>query len=117
MDSFERDAVKVFKALADPTRYKVVRLLIEKGELGCQDFADEFPLTPPAMSHHYRVLENAGLVLTRKEGSHVFMRLNEERLDRFLPDFRRVHLGPRPAGRREERRGRGNARGPGLNVS
>ncbi|GIW52488.1 MAG: hypothetical protein KatS3mg081_1843 [Gemmatimonadales bacterium] len=80
-----RDAVKVFKALADPTRYRIVLMLLERGELGCGDLAREFPITRSAMSHHYRILENAGLVSTRKKGSHVFFRLNEDRLRLFVP--------------------------------
>jgi DNA-binding transcriptional ArsR family regulator len=39
------------------------------------------------MSHHYRVLEHAGLVDTRKAGSHVFFRLNLDRLRAFVPGF------------------------------
>jgi DNA-binding transcriptional ArsR family regulator len=80
-----RDAVKVFKALADPTRYRIVLMLLERGELGCGDLAREFPITRSAMSHHYRILENAGLISTRKEGSHVFFRLNQARLKLFMP--------------------------------
>lgn len=83
-----RDAVKVFKALADPTRYRIVLMLLERGELGCSDLAREFPVTRSAMSHHYRVLENAGLVSTTKRGSHVFFRLDQDRLRRLLPLFR-----------------------------
>ncbi len=80
-----RDAVKVFKALADPTRYQIVLMLLERGELGCGDLAREFPVTRSAMSHHYRILENAGLVSTTKKGSRVYFRLNRERLRLFVP--------------------------------
>lgn len=89
---FAREAVKVFKALADPTRYRIVVMLAQRGELGCPDFAREFPLSLQAMSHHYRVLENAGLVTMRKEGRHVFVRLNAGRLGRFVPGFEEAHV-------------------------
>ncbi len=82
-----RQAVKVFKALADSTRYRIVLMLAERGELQCADLARAFPLSLPAMSHHYRVLEHAGLVDTRKAGSHVFFRLNLDRLRAFVPGF------------------------------
>jgi len=88
---FEKQAVKIFKALADETRYKIIRLLIERGEMSCTDFDLEFNLSKPAMSHHYRVLENSGLILTRKEGAHIFVRINEDLLNRFLPDFKKIH--------------------------
>ncbi len=94
MDDFQARAVRVFKALADPTRYKIVCLLMDKGELGCGDFDVEFSLSKPAMSHHYRILENVGLIVTRKEGSHIYTRVNREVLEEFIPGFGKVHLKP-----------------------
>ena len=92
MTQFEKQAVKIFKALADPTRYKIIRLLVERTELSCGDFDKEFDISKPALSNHYRILENAGLILTRKRGQHVIVSLNEEVLDRSLPQFKQFHL-------------------------
>lgn len=91
-EGFHGEAVRVFKALADPTRYQIVRLLVEHGELSCGWLNEQFELSASAMSHHYKVLENAGLVSSRKEGVYGYYRLNPERLDRFLPCFQQVHL-------------------------
>lgn len=93
MAEFSHEAVRVFKALADPTRYEMLRMLLKcgNGELSCREFEKVFDLSKPAMSHHYRVLENAGLVSSRKEGSYVYYQLERDRLERFLPDFARVH--------------------------
>ncbi|MFQ5709169.1 MAG: ArsR/SmtB family transcription factor [bacterium] len=93
MPDFSKQAVKIFKALADPTRYRIVTLLIERGEMGCADFDEAFPYSKSAMSHHYRILENANLIITRKEGQHVRVQVNQDVLDRFLPDFDKVHVG------------------------
>ncbi len=41
-NKFSDHAVKVFKALADPTRYQIVTLVLERGEMGCMDFDKEF---------------------------------------------------------------------------
>ncbi|MFQ6608233.1 MAG: ArsR/SmtB family transcription factor [Fidelibacterota bacterium] len=92
MITFEKQAVKVFKALADPTRYKIVRLLAQKVELSCSDFDREFDISKPAMSHHYRILENAELIITRKQGTHVFVSLNWDILNQFVPSFALTHL-------------------------
>jgi len=89
--SFSDEAVKVFKALADPTRYAIVCQLLERGEIGCRDFADCFPLSTPTLSHHYRVLENAGLIRARKEATYVYYQLDRERLEMFIPNFARAH--------------------------
>jgi DNA-binding transcriptional ArsR family regulator len=87
-----RDAVRVFKAMADPTRYQIVCLLLEHGEMSCGQLGERFELSPSAMSHHYKVLENAGLVTSRKEGVHGYYRLNSDRLAQFLPGFRQAHM-------------------------
>ncbi|MFQ5854410.1 MAG: ArsR/SmtB family transcription factor [Anaerolineae bacterium] len=92
MSEFTEQAILVFKALSDPTRYEMVRMLCQADELGCGDFAARFDLTPPALSHHYRVLERAGLVQSRKEGLHVWYHLDRSTLDRFMPDFERTHV-------------------------
>ena len=92
MDDFPSRAVRAFKALADPTRYKIVCLLVEKGELGCSDFDHQFSLSKPALSHHYRILENAGLIITRKEGNHIYTRINHSVLDELVPRFAATHL-------------------------
>lgn len=89
---FVKEAVRVFKALADPTRYQVVRLLAVQGEMRRGQLGEYFDLSAPTMSHHCKVLENAGLVTSRKEGVHRFYRLNSERLSQFLPGFRQAHL-------------------------
>jgi DNA-binding transcriptional ArsR family regulator len=91
-----REAVRVFKALADPTRYRLLRMLVGRDELGCAEVARAFALSAPALSHHYRVLEHAGLVHTRKVGSHVFIRLNRQQLDRFVPGWAGTARRARP---------------------
>ena len=91
-DDFDKQAVKVFKALGDPNRYGILRLLVEKGELSCADFDDKFELSKPAMSHHYRILENAGLIDVRKEGLHFYMKANLKLLERFVSNFTKTHL-------------------------
>lgn len=95
---FSHEAIKVFKALSDPTRYEIVRMLVTSYELGCEDFECVFHKSKPAMSHHYRVLENAGLVAYRKDGLRVYYRLERARLDRFVPQFPQTHCqGPSQA--------------------
>jgi len=94
MQDFSKQAVKVFKALADPTRYRIIKLLVERGEMGCVDFDKAFSYSKSAMSHHYRILENANLINARKEGQHVQFSINRETLDRFLPGFAGAHIIP-----------------------
>ncbi len=90
-DDFDKKAVRVFKALGDPNRYSILKLLIEKGELSCADFDGKTTLSKPAMSHHYRILENAALIDVRKEGLHYYMKANIETLEKFVPSFIETH--------------------------
>jgi DNA-binding transcriptional ArsR family regulator len=56
-----------FAALADPTRRAIVERLA-RGEASVSELADPFKMTLPAISKHLTVLEDAGLVVRRKEG-------------------------------------------------
>jgi DNA-binding transcriptional ArsR family regulator len=72
----ERQVVRVFRALGDPTRYRIVRLLAAREEVACRELAKRFRLSAPALSHHFRVLEECGLLRVRKEGPYHYFRLN-----------------------------------------
>lgn len=85
----EKQAVKIFRALGDPTRYRIVRVLLERGEIPCRDLSKLFPLSAPALSHHFRVLQECGLMQVRKEGPYHFFRLNSRLLERILATWGR----------------------------
>jgi DNA-binding transcriptional ArsR family regulator len=57
-----------FAALADPTRRAIIARLAE-GEATVQDLARPFSISQPAVSRHLKVLEEAGLIETRIEGT------------------------------------------------
>lgn len=90
--TFADEAIRVFKALADRTRYEVVRTLVASDEVCCAQFVETFDLSAPALSHHLRVLESCGLIQGRKQGLHMFYRLNREQLRQYVPEFERVHV-------------------------
>lgn len=66
---------EVFKALADPTRREVLRLL-RGGEMTAGELAQRFDMTKPSMSHHFAVLKQADLVGSRRDGQLVYYFLN-----------------------------------------
>ncbi|MDH7564776.1 MAG: metalloregulator ArsR/SmtB family transcription factor [Candidatus Bathyarchaeota archaeon] len=65
---------KVFRALADPTRLRVLALLTAREMCVCEVMV-ALELTQPTASHHLGILENVGLVKKRKEGKWVFYRI------------------------------------------
>ena len=56
-----------FKAIADPTRREILRLL-RRGEMTAGELAERFDMTKPTMSHHFAVLKDAELISSRREG-------------------------------------------------
>jgi ArsR family transcriptional regulator len=70
--------VKIMKALADPNRVKIVKLLQQKEMCVCE-LQGALRISQPAVSKHLKVLEEAGLVVFRKEGLWVNYSLSEGR--------------------------------------
>ena len=64
-----------FKALADPTRREILRLL-RGGERTAGELARHFDMTRPSMSHHFTVLKQADLIASRREGQQIYYFLN-----------------------------------------
>lgn len=77
---------KVFKALADPTRRRVLELLRE-GAMTAGELSDHFSVSKPTMSAHFSVLHEAGLVEAEKDGRVVFYRLKMSVLEDALLGF------------------------------
>lgn len=65
---------KVFKALSDPTRLRIVELLKKKEICAC-GFVARTNKAQPTVSQHLRILENAGIIKSRKEGKMVIYSL------------------------------------------
>jgi ArsR family transcriptional regulator len=61
----------VFKALADPTRREILRLL-NAGEMTAGQIAEHFPITGPSLSHHFNVLKQADLIAARRDGQQIY---------------------------------------------
>lgn len=69
---------EVFKALGDPTRLRIVRMLAQHGEVCVCKIVDELDMNQPAISHHMAKLKQAGLLKARKEGQWIHYSLNIE---------------------------------------
>jgi DNA-binding transcriptional ArsR family regulator len=65
----------VFKALADPTRRSILKLL-QKGSLTAGTIAGAYPMTRASLSHHFNILKAADLVRTERRGQHIVYSLN-----------------------------------------
>lgn len=65
----------VFKALSDPNRREILKLL-QKGDLTAGEIAEHFDMTKPSISHHLNVLKQANLVQDVRKGQNIYYSLN-----------------------------------------
>ena len=77
------EAASLFRALADETRLAILRQLRQQGEVCARDLQACCTLAQPTVSHHLKVLREAGLVIWEKRGLWVHYRLDPEKLDRL----------------------------------
>lgn len=78
-----------FKALADPTRRKVLQLL-QRGPIGAGELAEQFDVSKPTMSAHFAVLLAADLIEAEKQGRSITYRLKMSVLEEALLGFSEV---------------------------
>jgi DNA-binding transcriptional ArsR family regulator len=76
----------IFKALADPTRRQILKVLKER-DIRAGDIVDMFTMTAPSVSRHLSVLRAAGLVTERREGNSIVYSLEPEQLSLCLSEF------------------------------
>lgn len=98
---------RVFKALSDPTRRRVLQLLRERPMLA-GELSDHFPVSKPTMSAHFAVLQDAGLIEAEKSGRTIVYRLKMSVLEEALLGFAQTlgwEIRPEPARRAPSSRG------------
>lgn len=76
-----------FKALSDPTRVSIVNRLAAAEECCVCDLTDAFDLSQPTVSHHLRILRDAGLVEAERRGTWAYYRLVPEAIERLRDVF------------------------------
>lgn len=76
----------LFKALGEPTRLKIIKLLADR-ELCVCDLEDIMQISQPRISQHLKVLKQAGLVNERKEGQRSICSLDRVFLEHMMDEF------------------------------
>ena len=94
-----QQVAKISKALADPTRLEIYELISRSPDAICSEIVSRCDVSPATISHHLRVLSDAGLIETRREGQFIHNRA----LPKTLKAYTRAlsHMG---ASGRESRR-------------
>jgi len=94
MNATNIDTVEFAKALSDDTRQKIMMLCCCQ-ELSVNDIVAASDVAQPTVSHHLKILRNAGLVSAKRRGKQVLYTLNQERLataccqvaENFAPEY------------------------------
>lgn len=71
----EEKISEICKALGDPNRLKIIKLLTNGEQCAC-NLLEKFNITQPTLSHHMKILSDTGLVKNRKEGKWTYYEIN-----------------------------------------
>jgi len=74
---------QISKALGDQTRLRIFEAINSREEMTCGEIVSLRDVTPATVSHHLRILVDAGLIETRREGQFVYSRANPEAIDEY----------------------------------
>jgi len=88
------DIARMFKALGDPARLRLLSMIAATDETCVCDLTDTFELSGPTISHHLKVLRETGLVDSERRGTWVYYRLRPDAVRR-LGDLLHVPGAPR----------------------
>jgi ArsR family transcriptional regulator len=78
-----QQVMKMTKALADPTRFRIVQAIAHTQERCCGDLARDVPITQATVSQHLKVLTDAGLVEPRRQAQFTYYRMRRDVFDAY----------------------------------
>lgn len=89
MDIDYIEYAKILKVFSDPKRLKIVHML-SLGEMCACKIQEQFNITQPTLSHDMKLLNDAGVVFTRKDGKWTYYSLNDDRINELYQIFGRI---------------------------
>jgi len=75
-----------FKALADPTRRKILELL-KKGSMSAGEIAEHFNITLPSLTHYFNALKQADLISQERQGQQIIYSLNLSVVEELIENY------------------------------
>lgn len=85
---------EIFKVLSDESRLKIVRALAKESLCACQ-LLEGLGISQPTLSHHMKILTDAGIVQPRKQKTQVYYDLNKEQVSCLCGFVREISCGER----------------------
>jgi ArsR family transcriptional regulator len=91
---------KISKALADATRLKIFEAISASEDMNCGEIVSMRGITPATVSHHLKILNEAGLIACHREGQFVYSKAVSETIAAYTRALTRIAKGKRTARRR-----------------
>jgi ArsR family transcriptional regulator len=91
---------KISKALADETRLKIFEAISSSGQMNCRQIVSLRGVTPATVSHHLKVLSEAGLISCRREGQFVYSEAVPETIAAYTQALAKIATGKKTERRR-----------------
>jgi ArsR family transcriptional regulator len=94
------DVEKISKALADATRLRIFEAISAANQMSCGEIVSMRGVTPATVSHHLRILSEAGLIACRREGQFVYSQSVPETIAAYTRALLRIGRGKKTTLRR-----------------
>jgi ArsR family transcriptional regulator len=90
---------KISKALGDETRLQIFEAISEREQMNCGDIVSMRGVTPATVSHHLKILSEAGLIACRREGQFVYSEAVPEKIADYTRALGRMARGKKRSSR------------------
>lgn len=95
-----QDIAKIAKALGDPTRLQILEAINSKGPIFCGELVALKSLSAGTITHHLKILKDAGLIQCRRKGQFIYSHTNPKRIREYTRALLRVSTRTRPTRRK-----------------
>jgi ArsR family transcriptional regulator len=86
----QKELARISRALSDPTRLRIFEGISSCKEMFCGQIVEKFKLTPGTISHHLKILADANLIETRREGQFIYMTSRPETVRDYARALTRI---------------------------
>jgi ArsR family transcriptional regulator len=86
----QKEIARISRALSDPTRLRIFEGISSCKEMFCGQIVEKFKLTPGTISHHLKILADANLIETRREGQFIYMTSRPETVRDYARALTRI---------------------------
>lgn len=87
---------KISKALADMTRLRIFEAISATGHMNCGEIVSMRGVTPATVSHHLKILSEAGLIACRREGQFVYSQSIPRAIETYARALTKIAGGRKP---------------------